>query len=136
MSIQRTPRNAARDIARQMWPKRQPRRQKPKNPGEQKTRELVAERSGGLCERCGRRGESVHHRVNRSQGGPWSGSNCVHLCGDGTRGCHGWVGANPLAAAHDGFHVLPKTDPAAVPLRSIHGLVLLADDGSVEAVEL
>ncbi len=31
---------------------------------------------------------------------------------------------------------LPPADPAAIALRSIHGLVSLADDGSVQEVQL
>jgi hypothetical protein len=33
----------------------------------------------------------MHHRRFRSQGGPWTPSNILHLCGDGTRGCHGRI---------------------------------------------
>jgi len=124
------------DVVRQSWPKRQPRTQRAKNPGEAKTRQLVAARSGGWCELCGTvRAESVHHRRKRSQGGPWSASNCVHVCGDGVRGCHGWAEHNPDAAAAEGFHLRPGDDPAAVPIVSgFHGRVLLSDDGGIEPV--
>lgn len=46
----------------------------------------------GRCRACGRSygiGVSMHHLVNRSQGGDDVADNLVPLCGDGTRGCHG-----------------------------------------------
>lgn len=123
-----------RDVVRQMWPKpREPRTKSPKNPGESRTRQLVAARSGGWCEVCGTvRAESVHHRRKRSQGGPWSASNCVHACGDGARGCHGWAESRVDEAAAAGFHLRPGEDAGARPVVSgLHGRVLLADDGSL-----
>jgi hypothetical protein len=54
--------------------------------------------SDHACVRCGRRAESWQHRVARGRGGPDDAWNCVPLCGDGTRGCHGWAEANPAAA--------------------------------------
>jgi hypothetical protein len=127
----------ARNLVRQMLPKIQPRIRRPKNPGEAKTRALVAARSGGWCEVCGvNRADSVHHRRKRSQGGPWSASNCVATCGDGTRGCHGWAEHNPDAADPEGFHVRPGEDPARKPIVSgFHGVVLLADSGAVTPIE-
>lgn len=38
---------------------------------------------------CGRKPESAHHLVPKSQGGDDVLSNLVLLNGDGTRGCHG-----------------------------------------------
>lgn len=99
---------------------------------EKRTRRLVAERSGGLCERCGMQGHTAHHRKNRGQGGPWSPSNIVWLCGDGTRGCHGWVTVHPEAARTSGFHVPWWDTPVVIPVHStLHGVVFLADDGSL-----
>lgn len=83
---------------------------------EKNTRRLVFLRSGGLCERCGRQGHTYHHRKNRSAGGGWDCANIVFLCGDGTRGCHGWVTTHPALAAEEGFHVKPWEDPAAIPI--------------------
>ena len=127
----------ARNMIRQMWPKRQPRTRRPKNPGEARTRQLVGIRSGGVCERCGvRRAESVHHRINRSQGGPWTPSNCVALCGSGSTLCHGFVGENPTAASEEGFHLKPSQDPATSPvLYAGAGRVLLTADGYIEPAE-
>lgn len=99
---------------------------------EKKTRALVNERSDGLCERCSCPGHSIHHRLKLSQGGPWSASNCVRLCGDGVRLCHGWVEHNPDAARAEGFHVRSFEDPKTIPVNSIHGRVLLLDDGTTE----
>ena len=50
------------------------------------------------CVRCGQRAASWHHRLPAGRGGPTDRFNCVPLCGDGTRGCHGWAEANPNAA--------------------------------------
>lgn len=81
-----------------------------KRVGEAFTRRIVRDRANGLCERCGKAGTTIHHRKKRSQGGPWTPENCVALCGDGTRGCHGWVEHNPTAAHAEGFHVRPWED--------------------------
>lgn len=44
----------------------------------------------GACEcGCGRRAESVHHVVPRSQGGGDVRENLMAIAGDGTRLCHG-----------------------------------------------
>ncbi|MEV6879142.1 hypothetical protein [Amycolatopsis sp. NPDC051128] len=51
----------------------------------------MRERSSGLCEICGlARADTMHHRLTRKYG-PWDPTNIVHLCGDGTRGCHGRI---------------------------------------------
>lgn len=102
---------------------------------EKRTRRIVKERSGGLCELCGAIGHSAHHRKNRGQGGSWSPSNIVWLCGDGARGCHGWVTTHPELARGAGFHVPWWETPAQIPVESlVHGRVLLHDNGSVSAV--
>jgi hypothetical protein len=54
--------------------------------------------SDRLCVRCGRRANSWQHRVAAGRGGPTDAFNCVPLCGDGTRGCHGWAEHNVTAA--------------------------------------
>lgn len=50
------------------------------------------------CVGCGRPAESWQHRVSAGRGGPGDLFNCVPLCGDGTRGCHGWAEHNPADA--------------------------------------
>lgn len=62
-------------------------------------------RADWACARCGHVAQSVHHRLPRSRGGPHDLFNLVALCGDGTRGCHGWVEHNPEAAREDGWTV-------------------------------
>lgn len=51
-----------------------------------------------LCVRCGRPANGWHHRVPEGQSGPTDHLNCVPLCGDGTKGCHGWVEHHRAAA--------------------------------------
>lgn len=42
---------------------------------------LVADRSFGLCESCGKHPASqMHHRLHRSHGGGESAPNLIHLC--------------------------------------------------------
>ncbi|QSM04673.1 hypothetical protein PROPHIGD54-2_73 [Mycobacterium phage prophiGD54-2] len=88
---------------------------------ERQCRIEVLRRSGGLCERCGIGGGlSMHHRKKRSQGGPWSLDNIVHVCGHGTVGCHGWIEHNPNAAHSEGYHVRPWEEPASIPIYQHH----------------
>lgn len=82
--------------------------------------QAMFERSGGTCERCGQRGESIHHRKLRSRGGKHDGDNCVVLCGDGVRGCHGWCHANPKEATETGWMVSSWDDPATVRPIPLH----------------
>lgn len=78
---------------------------------ERECRTIVKARANHNCERCyiheTIQGLTLHHRIKRSQGGPWLPSNCVMLCGHGTAGCHGWVEHNPDDANAEGFHVRP-----------------------------
>ena len=102
---------------------------------------MLVTRSGGACEartpaclayRDGRllgTPHSRHHRKNRQSGGSGdplinSLANLLLLCGDGTTGCHGWIGANPEQAYRLGLLVPhgvgPACDPAKVPV-VMHG---------------
>jgi hypothetical protein len=74
---------------------------------EQRARMIVSERNVNTCEGCGRRGESFAHRVRRSQGGPWTPSNGLRLCGSGTTGCHGRSGHEPVLAKALGWELRP-----------------------------
>src|ERR1700744_2935226 len=88
---------------------------------EKACREGVLERSQGRCERCGKRAYlTVHHRLKRSHGGPWSLSNCVALDGSGTTGCHGWVESHPNDAHATGWHVRPWESAEEMPVL-LHG---------------
>ena len=70
-------------------------------------------RSGGICERCGRRRACEwHHRKNRSQGGEWSLANGCDLCTP----CHSWIGDNPAASYTLGWLVPNGATPEAWPV--------------------
>jgi hypothetical protein len=102
-------------------------------------RDLVRKRSGGTCERCSvRLAESMHHRRFRSQGGPWAPSNILHLCGDGTTGCHG-VLTNTKGQRDEfeaaGWIVPSHADWRETPVLRHGEFVILLDDGGLEPVE-
>jgi hypothetical protein len=69
------------------------------------TRGAVNRRSGGRCEfregemRCHARATRMHHRRMRSQGGPDTASNLVHLC----EAHHNYIHAFPAWAADNGY---------------------------------
>lgn len=52
------------------------------------------------CRLCGKHPASAHHIIPRSQGGIWTESNIVGLCGSGTTGCHGLVEARDKPACY------------------------------------
>lgn len=86
---------------------------------EVKCRRVVAERSGGRCEWCGRRAESMHHRLPGQMGGDpvdyWHPSRVIAVCGDGVRGCHGLIESRPRWVYDAGLLVRrsPRTPPGA-----------------------
>lgn len=103
---------------------------------ERDARRIVYGRSSGCCEVCGNHpGQSWHHRQNRSQGGRWTPANGLHVCGDGTTGCHGWIGANPAESYEYGWLVRGHADPLSESVLYRGRRVLLTDDGSVLYVE-
>jgi len=103
---------------------------------EKKARQLVRERSGGICEVCGSaRATNFQHRKNRSQGGAWSAANGLDVCGSGTTGCHGYMHAHPAESYERGWSVRSGEDPAEVPVQTALGLVLLDDEGGWMAVD-
>lgn len=105
--------------------------------GEKKARDRVAERSGGICEVCGAaRATNYQHRKNRSQGGPWSASNGLHVCGSGTTGCHGYIHAHPAESYERGWSVHSWDDPADIPAQTHIGELLLDDEGGWTAAEV
>ncbi|ANA85269.1 HNH endonuclease [Gordonia phage BritBrat] len=102
---------------------------------EKTARRIVNERADGFCERCGQYGTTIHHRKNRSQGGVWSPQNCVALCGDGVRLCHGWATVEPKAAHAEGFKVWSFEDEAVRPIwHSTRRWLLLNEWGGYEEV--
>lgn len=73
-----------------------------------RARAIVRERADDRCEIaidrvCAGRMASVHHRSKRSHGGSWQPSNLLAACGDGARGCHGFVEAHPSWAITEGL---------------------------------
>ncbi|MEU5155613.1 HNH endonuclease [Glycomyces sp. NPDC021274] len=104
------------------------------NTNERKARQLVRERSGGICEVCGlRRATNFQHRKNRSQGGRWTASNGLDVCGTGTTECHGDIHSNPTKAYEAGWSVKSWDDETTAPVRTWRGLVLLDDEGGWKA---
>jgi hypothetical protein len=123
------------ELIRRAYPKPSAQQPEPLIIGEYRTRLIVNARSDGLCERCGNPGHSIHHRKNRSQGGPWTPQNCVRLCGigGGDPRCHGWVGDNRYAAEAEGYVVLRDHDPALISITHwLYGPVLLDATGGYE----
>jgi hypothetical protein len=105
---------------------------------EKNGREAVKLRSGGVCEAgirgvCLGHGHTVHHRKNRSQGGTWAPSNLLHLCGDGTRGCHGWITEHPATSYIRGWSVRGFRDPNEVPVLYRDGMPAYLDDAGAVA---
>jgi hypothetical protein len=98
-------------------------------------RSLVYERSGGICEVCGKaRGTNWHHRKNAGQGGLWAASNGLHLCGSGTTGCHGHITTHPAVSREQGWSVPSWGDPLTTRVwLAGRGFVFLRDDGSMRA---
>lgn len=101
-------------------------------------RELVWERSGGRCEKCGLALGDIwecHHRKLRSQGGDDSVCNLLALHGD----CHnagspGSVHSRPGLSYGAGYLVRRYLDPRDVPVL-LHGRrwVLLTIQGGYRA---
>jgi 5-methylcytosine-specific restriction endonuclease McrA len=102
-------------------------------------RAIVLARDSNTCQRCGAnllyKLASIQHRRPRGAGGSaWVDipSNLVLLCGSATSpGCHAHVETHRVDALADGW-LIPKLSskhPSEVPLLSIHGWVLLTDDG-------
>lgn len=94
---------------------------------EHEARALVYARAGGRCERClVRHPTDYSHRVNRSQGGPWSPDNGTHLC----HACHMWIHANPNDANTDGWYLRSWQDPLTEPVHMRRGLTWLTEIGT------
>jgi 5-methylcytosine-specific restriction protein A len=94
----------------------------------QAIRQLVMERDGFQCVRCGNvvSGEpgvdfSLQHRIPRGMGGSRDPrlnmpSNLVLLDGSGTTGCHGEVESRRLEARDKGFALWRSENPTEVPV--------------------
>lgn len=124
-----------RDVVRQSWPKRQPRRHsKPATEFSKAVKEIMLARSGGLCELdgCGPV-EAYHHRAPRGRGGsslPWIG-----LAANGfaiSNACHDRIESDRLVAKDNGWLVPRNGTKTAADSKVLRRgqWVLLADDGS------
>ncbi|MFL5865262.1 MAG: hypothetical protein ACJ780_31595 [Solirubrobacteraceae bacterium] len=108
---------------------------------EQRARQLVNARAGGMCEAaipnvCLGAQHSVHHRRKRRYADTrWDTSNLLALCGDGTRGCHGQIEANPTWASLQGYWLWEYEHPLAMPVlirwANQRSWWLLDDEGSM-----
>lgn len=116
-------------LTRQAMARKRPQR----SPEEVHARRVVAQRSAGRCEVCGRvPATNWHHRRNASQGGAWCPSNGLHVCGSGTTGCHGLITVNPAIARERGWSVSAHADPAGTPVwLAGHGWAYLDARGGV-----
>lgn len=123
-----TPAQRATRLTRKAITKRRPKA----DPCELAARKVARARSEGLCEVCaGHPAQSMHHR--RKAGRVWTPENLLHICGDGTTGCHGWIEAHPLKAQQQGWWVPSHKDPAKTPAwLAGRGYVFLSANGSVE----
>lgn len=106
------------------------------DPREKSARAKVRSRSGGVCEVqkdgvCLGHATNFQHRAAAGQGGGYSASNGLDVCGSGTTGCHGYIHAHPTESIREGWTV-PSWDTSlnrAVLYRS--RWVLLDDDGGI-----
>lgn len=89
---------------------------------EEKARNTVRLRAGGACEAaipeiCLGTQHTVHHRRKRRYADTrWVVSNLLAVCGDGTRGCHGHIEANPNWSSQHGLWLWEFEDPRAQPV--------------------
>lgn len=86
---------------------------------EKDCREVVKNRSGGLCEICGKRSATdMAHRVGAGQNGKWMPANILHAC----RFCHSYNHDNPKNSYDHGWHLQSHLNPLKEP-------VLLVENG-------
>lgn len=92
-----------------------------------KAREVVRERQGGQCARCGNTYTALHHRMRRREGGHGY-ENLVGLCDT----CHKFVHGSPKVAQEYGY-IIPThvEDVSTVPLKSFMGWVLFDKRGGI-----
>jgi len=103
---------------------------------EAKARGIVRTRSGGKCEVaragvCLGEAHSMHHR--RKEGRLWNPANILHTCGDGTRGCHGWIESHPTLANEEGLWLFagekPETTSCHMRWENLMSWFTLDDEG-------
>lgn len=107
-------------------------------------KEIVRERSDGLCERCGRgltrnhngvpdsdTARSIHHRQPQRCGGRDSVINLVNLC----IACHRDIHDDEKKAALEGWIVVEGRNPGNVPFLSWRGWVLPGHQGELSLLD-
>ncbi|WP_330253062.1 hypothetical protein OG874_00155 [Nocardia sp. NBC_00565] len=146
MTVHPSAKNLAKDIARQMWPKVQPRRKRASKTARRApegfskpVKALMFVRAGGRCEidDCGPI-EHWHHRGARSLGGtkaPW-----VNRAANGlglAAACHEHVEAYRTNAYRNGWLVSRNGTQTAVDVPVLYRgrLVLLDDAGGIRPIE-
>lgn len=105
-----------------------------------RARAIVSERADGACEMgvpgvCLGRADTIHHRRKRRfKDTLWSVSNLVACCGDGVRGCHGWVEAHPNLSNVQGLWLFGHQSPQMEAIHMRSGMQrswwVLDDDGT------
>lgn len=96
-------------------------------------RDLIAHRSGGMCERCGvNRAVQIHHRRPRGIGGSRrpetnQAANGLHLC----NGCHAVTESDRDEGLRHGWLVRQGRDPKVVPVFRMGQWVQLNNDGTI-----
>ncbi len=98
---------------------------------DKRTVELVRERAGGLCERCGfAEAQQVHHRRPRGAGGTRNPAinlpgNLYFVC----MLCHAYIESNRVESLDKGWLVASWEVPAAKPIEYRGTWRLLDDEG-------
>jgi hypothetical protein len=108
------------------------------DPAEQPARDAVRGRSGGMCEVCGTaKATNFQHRLNEGQGGPWTASNGLAVCGQGNAtGCHSVIHLNPTKSYVNGWSVRSWDNPITCPVLRRGEWVLLDDNGDFAPTQL
>ena len=104
----------------------------------QRVVEIVLERAGFYCEKCGHSGSgfALHHRKLRSQGGEDTPSNLIAV----HHGCHNLntdsIHLNPAIAKRNGWIVPGWAEPHEFPMTLPDGSkVYLDDEGGYTIME-
>jgi hypothetical protein len=104
-------------------------------------RAAIIEAGHGRCVGCGAEPVTTQHRRARGMGGTsrvalGHPANGVPLCGDGTRGCHGWTEHHPTDAALLGWRLTHGEDPLVAPWWDrVYGWRRWTDDGFLVYVD-
>lgn len=96
-----------------------------------RVRQIVKQRDGGQCCRCGGPGSDLHHRQRRREAGHAVGI-IVTLC----RTDHAWVHAHPENAKAVGYIIPPwEEDACAVPMKTFSGWVTFDNEGGAKFID-